>query len=372
MLRKISCLGLAVLAFSSFAKEPNELCVPAQSGTQFVSGDGTADTPYLICNRVQLDRIGSEGELLNKHFILGTDINYSNYTFNVIGSESSPFKGRFDGDGYYLGNVIIPKLREEYLSLFGYVDGATIENLSVEGVSIPTGNKHVGGLIGFAKGATLTNLHTNIGSIAASQYVGGIAGELVDSQLTSSSSRGVLTQFSGAYATGGLVGYSKNVDIKACRSFVLFYPYDKNANNITALGGLVGYANKTRIQNAYSISQFRYDLSSQPVLKQTGGLAGVMEKGAIKNSFFAGRFVLNVDDDTIGGVVGKDIGKVGAQKVFWDSQVSKMEHSAIGKKKTETIMKTKSFWLSQGFDEHIWKIMDGNYPTLWGVDRFYP
>ena len=113
--------------------------------------------------------------------LLTADINLreSNYPDLMIGSESGPFSGKFDGQGhkityFYDGECLADKWR----GLFAYVEGATICNLRVEGEAYPT-NIHFGALIGVAYGTVLVeNVVTNVDITGLRSGVTGDAGML--------------------------------------------------------------------------------------------------------------------------------------------------------------------------------------------------
>ncbi|MHC4207199.1 MAG: hypothetical protein ACYSTT_21295, partial [Planctomycetota bacterium] len=82
------------------------LTLPAYS--QYGSGSGTAEDPYLIYTAEQMNAIGAEPNDWDKHFKLMADIDLSVYTgtdFNVIGYGLFPaFSGVFDGNGHTISN----------------------------------------------------------------------------------------------------------------------------------------------------------------------------------------------------------------------------------------------------------------------------
>ena len=65
----------------------------------------------------------------------------------MIGSESNPYKGTFDGDGHTLTVNISGNI--QFIAPFSYVQGGTIRNLRVNGTIASSGN-HSSGLIGRA------------------------------------------------------------------------------------------------------------------------------------------------------------------------------------------------------------------------------
>ena len=99
---------------------------------------------------------------VNVNAVLTADINLaeSNYPDLMIGTESSPFCGKFDGQGHTI--TYSYDFNANYCGLFSFVNGATICNLRVEGDALTRGI-HFGALIGYAEGTILVeNVVTDV------------------------------------------------------------------------------------------------------------------------------------------------------------------------------------------------------------------
>jgi hypothetical protein len=71
-------------------------------------GNGTQADPYLIYTAEQLNIIGLLPCERDKHFKLMENIDlagFSGTAFNIIGTESNPFTGVFDGNGHTISNL---------------------------------------------------------------------------------------------------------------------------------------------------------------------------------------------------------------------------------------------------------------------------
>lgn len=147
------------------------------------SGD-SADDPYIIYNREQLDMLANRvnngtSTYQNKFFRLEDYISYSDdqdFSYTAIGSADHPFCGTFDGNG----NEIIygsSVSTGSYVGYFGYNKG-TIKNLSVSRSHFQ-GCGYVGIIAGYNEG-TIENCRVKGGSAAQiggnGQYFGGVAG----------------------------------------------------------------------------------------------------------------------------------------------------------------------------------------------------
>ena len=125
-----------------------------------LSGNGTAESPYLINNMTEwlafADYVNNDNANCgNKKYKLCA--NLSGVT-TMVGTSGSPFKGEFNGDGHTLNLSL--SADAQYCAPFRYVDGATIRNVHTTG-TVTAGsatennqNKYRAGLIGNAKSGT--------------------------------------------------------------------------------------------------------------------------------------------------------------------------------------------------------------------------
>jgi hypothetical protein len=51
----------------------------------------------------------------------------------AIGDYNNRFEAVFEGNGYSIYNLMINRPNSDYQGLFGYIDGATIQNLGLQG-----------------------------------------------------------------------------------------------------------------------------------------------------------------------------------------------------------------------------------------------
>lgn len=121
---------------------------------EYVS-NGNTDTNAKLINNIDLSDICKE----------------NNWT--PIGSESAPYTGTFDGQGYLINGLYI-NCSLNYCGLFGNLEG-TVKNLAVEG-EIKTSSGSAGGIAGYnGNNGTIENC-IFIGSTYGSIYSCGIAG----------------------------------------------------------------------------------------------------------------------------------------------------------------------------------------------------
>lgn len=123
---------------------------------EYVS-DGNTDTDAKLINDIDLSDICSKLA----------------YGWTPIGSESAPYTGTFDGQGYLISGLYI-NCALNYCGLFGNLEG-TVKNLAVEG-EITNSSGSAGGIVGYnGNKGTIENC-IFVGSTYGSIYSCGIAG----------------------------------------------------------------------------------------------------------------------------------------------------------------------------------------------------
>lgn len=139
-----------------------------------------------------------------------------------IGNSSTKFSGTFDGKNHTISNF---KTSGQYSGLFGYVNGATIQNLTVN-VTNNAGATSAGGLVGVVNGTTIIRNCTVNGTISGTHQVGGFVGFA-----------------QGVYQDNTLV-LPCNLTIEGCtNNATVTTTSQASDNNRTSAGGFVGYVN---------------------------------------------------------------------------------------------------------------------------------
>ncbi len=164
-----------------------------------------------------------------------------------IGNE---YSGHFNGQGFTVSNIYITG-NDQYTGLFGYVKGATIENVTVtgnisstfgsvmEGYNIFDGA--AGGIVAYLDGGTIRNCHVDM-TVAGGYNTGGICGYLNDGILENCAANGTVMNHSGSgwsgIPVGGIVGIN-NGTVRDCVNMatVTNEQFDYSA----CLGGIAGY-----------------------------------------------------------------------------------------------------------------------------------
>lgn len=140
-----------VTQLNNLAKIVNANCSASASG---VVGSIVGSSYAYATNPLA----SASGRYANCYFRLDVDItNMSGFT-TPIGTNTAAFSGFFDGNNKTLSGIAINKAGS-YVGLFGYTNGATIQNLTISG-SVK-GSKYVGGVVGYALNTTIYNVTNN-------------------------------------------------------------------------------------------------------------------------------------------------------------------------------------------------------------------
>ncbi len=179
-----------------------------------------------------------------------------------IGTEETPFKGTFNGNGHTISGIYINEYEGLYKGLFGVIEDSTIENLTVSG-SI-TGNDCLAGIACNIWGkSTMNNCH-NLCTIEGGSVIGGITagiGRHGNVIISNCSNKGNLTSNNDGWAAvGGIVGTTnggeetpnKEITITNCHNEGII----KGEGSGNIAGGIVGEAvtveSKTLIEKCYN------------------------------------------------------------------------------------------------------------------------
>ena len=219
-----------------------------------------------------------------------------------IGNDNNRWKGNMDGQGHTISNLYI-KTAQNHVGLFGYTDGATIQDLifdnaKVENVST-TGTKtmYTGILAGYAYASTNSPAHikgiktTNNCTVIGQEDTGGIVG-CAKINLENCENR---SSVKGTGSVGGIAGDSFERNIKRCTN----YGTVENGRN-QYIGGIIGYAYGTCIE----------DCANYGKITSTGWHAGGIAGSTLKNSSIQNVFSYG-DVTNTNGSSGIIIGYVG-------------------------------------------------------------
>lgn len=229
------------------------------------SGSGTETDPYLIESGAELAYLSKfcaeGGNTSGLYYELTADIDLANNVFTPIGpSSTNQFKGIFNGAGNTISNLKIDRT-ESLSGLFGRVNGATIQDLTIDHATITSTSGNVGALVGAAYGTcTITNCVVKNSSVTG-----------------------------GSNLTGGLIGYSGTA-VSKCAVI------DTTVSGTEYVGGLIAQVGKA-VTECYTLH-----VTVTATGDYAGGLIGGGNASDIANCFVRGGSVTG--DGYVGGVIG--------------------------------------------------------------------
>lgn len=301
-----------------------------------LTGNGVQNDPYLIQTLADFDEFADEYNAdvfwasgVYVRLTANIDLDGREYDRAVIAPdeyatttasnfEGTVYSGVFDGAGHTISNLVIKGARNDYVGLFGKVDGATAEiiDLSLEAIDIVgrwyvgglaaqnsgtvrgcdesgkiDGFEWYGGLIGLNSG-TVTDCHTSGGliNVIGKTFGGGLIGQN-SGEVSDCSSTGFSNTYGYLTALGGLIGWNVNGAVTRCHS-------DVSVSGTDAVGGLIGINDNGTISQCYS-------LAVRVSAFYAGGLIGQNNGGVINECYSVGE----VGGGThVGGLVGHNNG----------------------------------------------------------------
>lgn len=200
------------------------------------------------------------------------NIDMSGIIFNSIGSVETPFKGIYNGNNYLIENINFGNHNINYRGLFGYVENATIKNVTIKNDSINiVGYSYVGSLIGSAKNSTIENIN-NLSNLQINEVkYYSIYQKEIEVYLNSDGE--TLSSFVYQQYIGGIVGKAENCDFVACAN----QGQMSIAENCEYVGGLIGYADSGTVINQSFNSKSVSSSSSDNVNNLANGSALVSD-----------------------------------------------------------------------------------------------
>ena len=227
------------------------------------SGSGTESDPYLIFNPIQLYSVrnftGHDGVV----FKLMSDIDLTQFLqdnnptqgWEPIGVQDSPFKGIFHGENHTISGMFSNRQSTDYNGLFGFVENATIENLTINATTMKGGN-YAGSLCGFAQYSTLSNI-TTTANINGKAQSGGFVGMAYNGTINDCHHTGSVT--STGNEVGGFAG--------ALTGTITGCSHEGNVSGQNYTGGFVGH-------NSAGLTTITSNANTVAGADYTGGFAG--------------------------------------------------------------------------------------------------
>ena len=224
-----------------------------------------------------------------------------------IGNDDNRWKGKMDGQAHTISNLYI-KTAQNYVGLFGYTDGATIQDLifdnaKVENVNTTgTNTSYTGILVGYAYGYSPSHIKgiktTNNCTVIGQEITGGIVG-FAKINLENCDNH---SSVKGTSNVGGIAGFSCYKNIKRCTN------YGTVENDGSYIGGIIGYAIETSIEDCANYGKITSTGWT------AGGIAGQTGNNCSIQNVFSYGDVTNTHNDS-GIIMGCVLGTVTAKGI---------------------------------------------------------
>lgn len=268
---------------------------------------------------------------LSGKYILMNDIDLSGWgNWVPVGASSAIFfDGTFDGNGFTVNNMMID-VQSNFAGLFGYIKNSTIKNLGIINSHVACAEPirgteaynyvYAGGLAGYSNSSYIENCY-NTGSVSGINntrpaMVGGLLGLLQGDSNSSyyiknSFNTGMVNAFSESVQSyaGGVAGYATTVSIDNCLNGGNIFA-ETNSINAAASGGIVGNTYHVNIKACYNIASV---IAQSAGDAWTGGIVGSLadyssvsesaNTGEIKAST-SSRWETSDDQACSGGIAG--------------------------------------------------------------------
>ncbi|ANR70360.1 hypothetical protein AXF19_04790 [Selenomonas sp. oral taxon 126] len=256
-------------------KYPNTAKSASGRGWDVANLGGTAHTDYDYMRVHTVYDLQNINAKRDGRYILAGDIDATATThwnsgagFAPLGDVGNKFTGRLDGAGHTLRGLYINRQNTYSIGLFGYADGARIENLSLVDGYVE-GDEAVGGIVGYADGTEIRNV-SYAGSVVGNQKVGGIAGDVSGGSIQNAWNAGTVSVRS-QFLAGGIVGRAMNNAViqNVC-----------NTGAITGsklVGGIVGAIDDSTLQHAWNTGTVTGN-------QKVGGIVGQALGGSIRHA----------------------------------------------------------------------------------------
>lgn len=214
-----------------------------------INNGKTEDDPIIITS---LDLLIGMNKERDAYYKLGNDIDCGGDELPSIFSSSAPFTGHFNGDGKKISNFKL--YANSYTGLFGYMKGATVENLNIENVNYDQSrtDTHLGVLSGYANNCKISNIQINqvrfnhSSTSSRTGWIGGLVGRAENCKITDCKITDLEIKIPRAQLkiyVGGFMGYNASSEIKNCsvegnvEATVYYNSYD---DGCVYAGGFVG------------------------------------------------------------------------------------------------------------------------------------
>ena len=337
------------------------------------AGSGTAADPYLITSAEELaglaERVNDKSnkqDFAGQYFKLTQDLYLTDFAepdttawleWQPIGrwtdEQTGPyehhfdtcyFRGHFDGGNHTIYNVYMGTVGEidmggaddplagdiidlsgSSVGFFGFVDGGSISNLSLQNASVTCAFYYSGGLISNASNATISNCHLRKSTVIGAQdsNIGGLVGKATNCVVEDCSVEDM--NIKGTYVAGLVcsVTDSESVIRNSHAEGKAYIIKRSVGNNYGGSGGGLVYANGGLIEDCYANMEMHGDV----VTGWNGGFVAQNDEGGVIRNCYATGDVYR--GDASAGFVVKNLGLIESCYSTGNITVGEYEYAGV-------------------------------------------
>lgn len=314
-----------------------------------------------------------------------------------IGNTVNQYSGAFDGCGESITGLNVTDAgnttgTSAYLGLFGYVNGATIKNLTVAGTIsntvVSTTESYAGGIAAYAGGGvTIENCHSQV-EISTSQFAhcGGIVGKISapSSNLTTITRCSNTGLISGTIISsdpnikrhlGGIVGVGYNVAITESYNTANISAADSSSGNDLAgsAGGIAG--DLSGDSGAGAVVESCYNSGRIRAYTRCAGLIAVQGANVVlKNSYNSGQVLRLINGPSMvqcgsavyecKGIVENTYGITGGGAIYLVYDSTDASIDSLSALISASNMQTEAFVTQLNDGGSAFTYVSGGYPVL--------
>ena len=193
---------------------------------------------YKVHNADGLLAWAQSKDVLTTDCTLTDDIDLGEENWTPIGNTSYPYTGTFDGGGHAISGLQVSG--GDYVGLFGYVNGGTVQNVNLTNVRV-SGSDWVGSVAGYNYNGTIQGCMVS-GNVSGYDWVGGVVGYNYDGTVEGCCfADGNVMASDDSVWVGGVVGANSGIVEGCC-----FAGDRVTSTNVNAyVGGVAGYSSRT-------------------------------------------------------------------------------------------------------------------------------
>ena len=281
----------------------------------------------IMQNGSYLDNTGSTpANYRSVSFVQTADIDLESDITNIV--PISTFTGTYDGQNFAISNWSCTPVNGKGTAMFGYTNGATIQNVHLNGVW-STLNTNDGSLFAaHNSNSTFTNISTYFSSgteiTAVANSLGGLFSYTGNCTIQNVTLGGTIDTFQGTAYTGGIVGYSSGSTYSHVRNIATFVT--PLIGHVT--GGIAGYYGGT---SGYILNAMRGDIQGG---NRTGGVYGISSGGL---NYVCNSMIGNISGTSAAGVV-SSISSGGTCSFIVNYMTGDVAHGLMGSASSTTLV----------------------------------